>query len=90
MMTRDEFIGIWRPARNAYRAHAGMEGAFRPASEQMAALIGKQAMKEHTDWDSGQSYPMDEGLKQLLISLVGPHGPTLFKVLEIKKGVSHE
>lgn len=65
---------------------------FRHYSIRLAALIGECA-SEYEEWHSGQAsanYPMSDELREILLALTGPHANTMFKVLEIRKGITHE
>lgn len=93
-MTSNEFQELWIPARNNYMAYLNGPGVsnFRHYSYRLAELIGACAY-EYEEWHRGQAsanFPMNDELRTILLALSGPHAKTMFKVLEIRKGIHRE
>lgn len=93
-MTSDEFSELWIPARNNYMAYLNGHRVsnFSHYSHRLVKLIGACA-HEYEEWHSGQAsanFPMNDELREILLALSGPHANTMIKVLEIRKGITHE
>lgn len=86
-MNFEDYDKYWQPARDCF-VERTREGHVWKDDLTFAAMLDMvDSFKAFTSRPHTADSPMDNDLKQLLMLLAGPHGKTMLKAYQARKGL---